>query len=270
MYSTSETVETVSQDELQTLSELRRSQPWHDRLRIRLTDLVLGGADVEPGQFTVTVYEDAQQRWSAKVIKPLLGDKETRRVKALLPSHAITHLVLPTEELWSCEIDCIEEINRISQKNLVWYLRLVDKCRRATELHADLAARVASGAFIEPGAWTPKLRTTHRIDWSPEAMTAVIGADRVTWLTTAIQPTIWRRLMVLDTLLQEFVGWHTGQPWTADVGAPGLAGQTASEPPGRAGACQPAPAQRIHTLKELPPRRLADCGDGPRRSAGIV
>jgi hypothetical protein len=76
------------------------------------------------------------------------------------------------------------------------FLELSEQARRHRVLHDELLARLAGGAWVEPGPLSVRVECVpHRL-LSAKALTPVLGEGRVRQLQEEVGPTVCRHLLV--------------------------------------------------------------------------
>jgi hypothetical protein len=92
-----------------------------------------------------------------------------------------------------------EQVSTVTQAQLQEYLEIREQAWKYKPLHEQLAALLQAGAWIEPGRLTAKVELKHKPILSIKALTPVLGEARVRELLHAVEPTVFRHLLIHET-----------------------------------------------------------------------
>ena len=92
-----------------------------------------------------------------------------------------------------------EQVSTVTQAQLQEFLELRELAWRHDELREQLLTRLQAGAWIEPGRLTAKVELKHKPIFSNKALTQVLGEARVRELRDAVEPTVFRYLIIDET-----------------------------------------------------------------------
>ena len=92
-----------------------------------------------------------------------------------------------------------EQVSTVTQAQLQEFLEIREQYRKYKRLHEQLATLLQAGAWIEPGRLTAKVELERRPIFSNKALTPVLGEARVRELRDAVEPTVFRHLLIAET-----------------------------------------------------------------------
>jgi hypothetical protein len=91
------------------------------------------------------------------------------------------------------------QVSTVTQAQLQEFLEIREQYRKYKPLHEQLVTLLQAGAAIELGRLTAKVELKHKPILSIKALTPVLGEDRVRELRDAVQPTVFRFLIIDET-----------------------------------------------------------------------
>ena len=91
------------------------------------------------------------------------------------------------------------QVSTVTQTQLQEFLEIREQYRKYKPLHGQLATLLQAGAWIEPGRLTAKVELKHKSILSIKALTQVLGEARVRELRDAVEPTVFRYLIIDET-----------------------------------------------------------------------
>jgi hypothetical protein len=92
-----------------------------------------------------------------------------------------------------------EEVSTVTQAQLQEFLDIREQAWKYQPLHEQLVTLLQAGAAIEPGRLTAKVELERRPIFSNKALTQVLGEARVRELREAVEPTVYRHLIIDET-----------------------------------------------------------------------
>src|SRR5262245_18940429 len=92
-----------------------------------------------------------------------------------------------------------EQVSTVTQAQLQEFLEIRAQAWKYKPLHEQLATLLQAGAWVEPGRLTAKVELIHKSIFSNEALTPVLGEARVRELLHAVEPTVFRHLLIHET-----------------------------------------------------------------------
>ena len=92
-----------------------------------------------------------------------------------------------------------EQVSTVTQAQLQEFLEVREQAWKYKPLHEQLATLLQAGAAIELGRLTAKVELKHKPIFSNKALTQVLGEARVRELRDAVEPTVFRYLIIDET-----------------------------------------------------------------------
>jgi hypothetical protein len=87
-------------------------------------------------------------------------------------------------------------VTAVTQRELALYLEACAQGRRQQVLREELLALLGAGAWVEPGPLAARVECVPRRVLSAKALTPLLGEGRVRELQEAVEPTLFRHLLV--------------------------------------------------------------------------
>jgi hypothetical protein len=92
-----------------------------------------------------------------------------------------------------------EQVSTVTQAQLQEFLEIREQAWKYPSVHEQLVTLLQAGAWIEPGHLTAKVELKHKPILSNKALTPVLGEARVRELLHAVEPTVFRYLIIDET-----------------------------------------------------------------------
>jgi hypothetical protein len=87
-------------------------------------------------------------------------------------------------------------VTAVTQRELALYLEACAQANRHRVLRDELLALLGAGAWVEPGPLAARVECVPRRVLSGKALTPLLGEGRVRQLQEAVEPTLYRHLVV--------------------------------------------------------------------------
>jgi len=92
-----------------------------------------------------------------------------------------------------------EQVSTVTQAQLQEFLEIREQAWKYKPLHEQLATLLLASAWIEPGRLTAKVELKHKPILSIKALAQVLGEARVRELRDAVEPTVFRHVIIHET-----------------------------------------------------------------------